>query len=690
MHASNAFCLRPLYDAYCPNSNNDEECCLEIESPSTLDTMTKNFIKLIQQTVAMNQTKNIGAEFQQHSVSSSTPYTITTTTTTTTTQSSLPQCDGTCVVPLFHMLCDEIDHNQYCAHGYCCVNRDEIISTTTTMPTISPCDGTCLPVILSGMCTKPSELVLKTLDCGTGTICCARGKIDQSFQSIIPGLSGSNNNYPNHHQISIQQQPPRVQLPLIPVRKNNHPPSPLSSSSSSTILMETGNNKVHFRPPTNIPDNSGYVPTNDDNIMQSSSSSINEQHNFICPGKCINSMFKFTCLGGYSINKHFKCSTKGQICCASNVDIEKLEIFLHNTKMVQQQVPPLPQPPPQQQQQMSQASKPNPTLTSQILQPSNDNNNNNKPPVAGIVSIAAPIMKPPIITHSPVPIQSSNNENMLDLPPLQQQQQHQKQSSHVCGIKGSKRSQRVVGGSDSYPGEWCWQIALVNQQNKYICGGVLIGKQWALTAAHCVTNYLRKNEAIFIRAGEYDLTRNNRFGQMQKVQTIYVHHNHNSQSLDNDIALMKLLSPIELNPNTCLVCLPTWNTNRSSSSLSRDKQCTVTGYGFQHESGPIALRIREALIPIVDDQQCIMKINSVTEKQFILPASSFCAGGHGGNDACQGDGGSGLVCHTIDGYYELTGLVSWGFGCGRNGVPGVYVKILAFIGWINQIVSTNA
>lgn len=114
-----------------------------------------------------------------------------------------------------------------------------------------------------------------------------------------------------------------------------------------------------------------------------------------------------------------------------------------------------------------------------------------------------------------------------------QQQQHQKQSSHVCGIKGSKRSQRVVGGSDSYPGEWCWQIALVNQQNKYICGGVLIGKQWALTAAHCVTNYLRKNEAIFIRAGEYDLTRNNRFGQMQKVQTIYVHHNHNSQSLDN-------------------------------------------------------------------------------------------------------------------------------------------------------------
>lgn len=100
------------------------------------------------------------------------------------------------------------------------------------------------------------------------------------------------------------------------------------------------------------------------------------------------------------------------------------------------------------------------------------------------------------------------------------------------------------------------------------------------------------------------------------------------------------------------------------------------------------MNIREASVPIVNDKECVTKINSVTEKHFILPANSFCAGGQGGNDACQGDGGSGLVCES-DGFYELTGLVSWGFGCGRNGVPGVYVKVSSFVGWINQIVSTN-
>lgn len=42
-----------------------------------------------------------------------------------------------------------------------------------------------------------------------------------------------------------------------------------------------------------------------------------------------------------------------------------------------------------------------------------------------------------------------------------------------------------------------------------------------------------------------------------------------------------------------------------------------------------------------------------------------------------------------DGFFELAGLVSWGFGCGRVDVPGVYVKVSSFIGWINQIISVN-
>lgn len=50
-----------------------------------------------------------------------------------------------------------------------------------------------------------------------------------------------------------------------------------------------------------------------------------------------------------------------------------------------------------------------------------------------------------------------------------------------------RRRARVVGGEDGDNGEWCWQVALINSMNQYLCGAALIGTQWVLTAAHCVT-----------------------------------------------------------------------------------------------------------------------------------------------------------------------------------------------------------
>ncbi|XP_055932876.1 protein masquerade-like [Argiope bruennichi] len=258
---------------------------------------------------------------------------------------------------------------------------------------------------------------------------------------------------------------------------------------------------------------------------------------------------------------------------------------------------------------------------------------------------------------------------------------------YVCGIKGNQRRKtgRVVGGKTSVPGEWCWQVALINAKNQYLCGGALIGSRWVLTAAHCITSLVRNGDPIYVRVGDYDLA--SQYGtpgaQTQKVSTSYIHHNHNGQTLDNDIALLRLENPVQLQESVCLVCLPA----RGAESLP-GKRCTVTGYGYMDESGPIALKIREATLPIVEEKLCTEQVNKVTEKRFILPAGSFCAGGESGNDACQGDGGGPLTCEN-EGYHELTGLVSWGFGCGKENVPGVYVKVSAYIGWINQIISVN-
>ncbi|KAL1493118.1 hypothetical protein ABEB36_011241 [Hypothenemus hampei] len=347
-----------------------------------------------------------------------------------------------------------------------------------------------------------------------------------------------------------------------------------------------------------------------------------------CPGSCIVSYLSFTCFRNAEMTEIFKCRKAGTKCCAPKSLIkealgQKEEIPLRNTSNSQENV----------------------ALT---IQPT---------------------------------LQTTTEPSK----PIMTTQRNQVYNKYVCGVKGTSRMGRVVGGEDGEQGEWCWQVALINSLNQYLCGAALIGTQWVLTAAHCVTNIVRSGDAIYVRVGDHDLTK--KYGspgaQTLRVATTYIHHNHNSQTLDNDIALLKLHGQAELKEGVCLVCLPA-----RGVSYAAGKRCIVTGYGYMGESGPIPLRVREAELPIVSDAECIRKVNAVTEKIFILPTNSFCAGGEEGNDACQGDGGGPLVCQD-DGFYELAGLVSWGFGCGRVDVPGIYAKVSSFIGWINQIISVN-
>ena len=51
----------------------------------------------------------------------------------------------------------------------------------------------------------------------------------------------------------------------------------------------------------------------------------------------------------------------------------------------------------------------------------------------------------------------------------------------------------------------------------------------------------------------------------------------------------------------------------------------------------------------------------------------------------QGDGGGPLVCEKEGQWYQV-GIVSFGIGCGRPNVPGVYTKVEAYEEWIETAV----
>lgn len=73
-----------------------------------------------------------------------------------------------------------------------------------------------------------------------------------------------------------------------------------------------------------------------------------------------------------------------------------------------------------------------------------------------------------------------------------------------------------------------------------------------------------------------------------------------------------------------------------------------------------------------------------------FPSSSFCASKPSeSKDSCQGDSGGPFFQFDLSGRAVVRGIVSFGIGCARAELPGVYTNIALFIDWITNKVKNN-
>lgn len=99
---------------------------------------------------------------------------------------------------------------------------------------------------------------------------------------------------------------------------------------------------------------------------------------------------------------------------------------------------------------------------------------------------------------------------------------------------------RIIGGHSTDIKNHPYQVS-IQRSTGHFCGGSLFKSNVVITAAHCLEKE-RANE-ISVRLGS---TEHNSGGVIRKVSSFKIHPNYNSSSINNDVAVIKLVSAVEM------------------------------------------------------------------------------------------------------------------------------------------------
>lgn len=138
---------------------------------------------------------------------------------------------------------------------------------------------------------------------------------------------------------------------------------------------------------------------------------------------------------------------------------------------------------------------------------------------------------------------------------LSEQKDYQCNSRLPCGCSMNPVSlARIVGGEIAPLNTWSWTVSLKINSN-FVCGGSIITDSWIISAAHCFPG--GSSVTVIAYAGSSRLWS---AGQSRLVSKVILHPNYNSRTFENDIALLQVNVPWNLNdPSLSRICLPSIN-----------------------------------------------------------------------------------------------------------------------------------
>ncbi|XP_055838772.1 collagenase-like [Episyrphus balteatus] len=242
------------------------------------------------------------------------------------------------------------------------------------------------------------------------------------------------------------------------------------------------------------------------------------------------------------------------------------------------------------------------------------------------------------------------------------------------------RSKRIINSGGDQKSTSPWFVILKKAKTQGLhCGGTIIDKSWVLTAAHCVYGL----QSIFL---EFGIKIFDEYNVSMTAKEFVIHPHFNYTFLFNDVALIKLPTPLNFSNQISLINLPA---PKDQYKSLEGAHAVFYGYGTTDDLKPsdFSTHLKRGSVIVIRNQQCKTELDRST-----VIESTLCAKGLNGSNTsiCLGDSGGPLITNDSQGRTIQIGINSFVKvdNC-MSGYPSAYARITSYLEFIQKSIGSK-
>ncbi len=260
----------------------------------------------------------------------------------------------------------------------------------------------------------------------------------------------------------------------------------------------------------------------------------------------------------------------------------------------------------------------------------------------------------------------------------------------------------IVNGTEAsvvtFPSYVSLFVDLIDYNNTYYegsyCGATILNDTHILTAAHCVysTDHDNSLDSLFtvvVPQLQDESYFPSNVTEKQRVSKIYYPDNYESDSLNNDLAILELESSLITISSSDYAILPSETTGIDTDYRDVSEQFYAVGHGNTANNVDEEVVLQKALLTYVENSAC--RYNNITDTKLCMEGEVSSSNGLEAS-TCQGDSGGPLYWYNSTEYVQV-GLTSFGPStvCGdpNYSATSVFTEVYDYREWINSVLAGN-